>query len=48
MKYYKDDFFKELIVDNFAGTALIRANCADMAYRKRLKTVAELNRAMSA
>lgn len=30
------------------ATALIRANCADMAYRKRLKTVAELNRAMSA
>lgn len=30
------------------ATALVRANCADMAYKKRLRTVAELNRAMSA
>ena len=28
------------------ATALIRANCADMAYKKRLKTVAELERAI--
>lgn len=29
------------------ATALIRANCADMAYKKPLKTVAELERAIS-
>lgn len=29
------------------ATALIRANCADMAYKKPLRTVAELERAIS-
>lgn len=29
------------------ATALIRANCADMAYKKPLKTVAELNKAIA-
>ena len=30
------------------ATALIRANCPEMAYRRPLRTVAELERAMSA
>lgn len=29
------------------ATALIRANCADMAYKKPLTTIAELERAIS-
>ena len=35
--FYQDNLFNELI----------RANCADMAYKKPLRTVAELERAIS-
>lgn len=63
---YRDNLFRELIIDNFAGgggasvgielalgapvaTALIRANCADMAVCKRpIKTMAQLNKIFSA
>ena len=36
----------ELAVCPPVATALIRANCADIAYKKKLTTVAELERAI--